>query len=666
MTNQQLRILPITLPASLVPDGGSAVMPLTLVADSQVSGSRRALERQFQDSNTSSPSRRKRVQWMLGGLPIGNSLESASGGLATDVVQGLDTRWFQRLIPTGKQNLSTLTGDDPTATGTALFDEFDFGDVDDPFGGGVSAGDASEFAEQNGYILVGRGRLLTVVDPANDFALISTTVMDAEILDMDHWFGNVYIALGSSAPMQRVVGVTATGPTLEDVVATNPAETVYAFAIKRGSDRAWYINATPGDEFRFAGFTLDAFENLAQPFQVGDPMAEANGIGPFNAFTMFGFEDNFFSFTDQGKPIPLSRAIYSHHSTLNGRQWADPGWGYNYAISAIGLRAVANGLDNPVGIGEAMRNFTGHNGLPEAIYSERGELEVAYITTGDDSYAYRGTFAGSDQPALFPWAYEADTVIEGWFSSVTGAPSQGVWLIRGDGTNLVYTAIADDGRDDLYPSYEYDVTTGRWYGTTLDRDRTLLKTARLVRCYARSLTSGSSWAVALGFDTNPVNAIGSTYVTIGTVTANGANTLLPISAGAPISNISGYTIKPRITGTFAGSGADTTPPELYGVLELEYDERPEQFEVIDAIVRVPSGGLSDSTLWNNLQALVSDGSPVPVKFSLPDDLPPDVSAGGQSYGFITAIENRHDVSDPNVEGVHVVIFRFPEGSQVAQ
>ena len=666
MTNQSLRIITITLPSSLVPSGGTNVMPLTVVADAEVAGSKRAIERQFQDSNTSSPSRRKRVQWTLGGLPAGNSLQSAAGGLATDLTQGIDVRWPERLIPTGKQNLATLTGDDPTADGTSLFGEFLFGDVDNPFGGGVAAGQVDVFAEQGGYILVGRGRLLTVVDPANSFALVSTTVMDAEILDMDHWFGNVYIALGSASPMQRVVSVTATGPVLEDVVATSPSQTVYAFAIKRGSDRAWYIDAASGATYNFAGFTLDAFESLAPPFQVGDPRADANGIGPFNAYTMFGYKDNFYSFTDQGKPIPLSRAIYSHHSDLNGKQWADPGWGYNFATSQIGLRAIANGLDNPVGVGEAMRNFTGHNGIPKSIYSERGELQVAYLTTGADSYAYRGVFAGSDQPALFPWAYVDNTEIGAWFSSVTGAPSQGVWLIRANGTNLVYTAIADDGRDDLYPSYTYDQTAGVWYGTTLDADRTLLKTARLCRVYARSLTSGSSWAIALGFDTSPVNPTGSSYTAIGTVTANGANTILPISAGAPISSISGYTIKPRVTGTFAGSGAGTTPPELYGVFELEYDERPEQFEVIDAIVRIPSGGLSDNQQWTNLQALVSDGAPVPIKFSLPDDLPPGVTEGGQSYGHIVAIENRHDVKDATVEGVHCVIYRWPEASQVAQ
>jgi hypothetical protein len=151
---------------------------------------------------------------------------------------------------------------------------------------------------------------------------------------------------------------------------------VYASAIKRGSDRAWYIDADQnGTTFNFVGYTLDAFVTLASPFPVGDPLVGMNGIGPFNSLTAVGEYDGIYTFTDQGKSVPLSRALDSLHSSLNGAQFADPGFGWNYYNAITGLRAhTFTGVDNPVGIGPGQRNFTGHNGLATALYAALGEL----------------------------------------------------------------------------------------------------------------------------------------------------------------------------------------------------------------------------------------------------------------------------------------------------
>lgn len=670
--NPAIRQITLTLPAALVQSGGTQTLTLDVLADAQLSGAKRAIERSFEDTNASSPQRRQWAEWNFWG-PAGYSFESTSGVLAVDFAQNLDTRWTRRLLPTGAQNDVDLTSDDPPGGEEAIFGEAIFGDVDSPFGGGLSGSDVNCFAEQQGYVLCARGRLLTQVDPANSFAVVSTTVMDAEILDMAFWRGNVYIALGSSVPMKRVVNAASTGLTLETVTSTTPAGDVYAFAVKVGSDRAWIINAEPGSDFNYAVFTLDAFVNLSAPFQVGDPLVSATGIGPFgfDAATMFGFENNFYSFTDQGKPLPLSKALTTHLSALNGKQWADPGWGWNYATSQIGLRAVVSGVDNPVGVGEGMRDFTGHSGIPTAIYPERGELEVAYYTSAGQSYLYRGAFspqtAGSGQPLLMPWAYESASFVGAWFSTVTGAADQGAWLVRGNGTNLTYTLIADNGRDDLYSSYTYDVGGGVAYLTTLDRNPNLLKTFRLARLRSRNLTSGSTWNVAMGFDVSPTAPTSATYTSIGTITTNGQQTLLPVSGSAPISGISGYTMKPKVTGVFAGSGASATPPELYGTLYVEWDERPDQVEVIEAAVRVGSAGLTDTQLWTYLRQLVGSDVDIPVQFTMPDDLPAAVSTasgGGKSFGFLTAVRNRTDVTDASVEAVTIRIEKWPEAESV--
>jgi hypothetical protein len=679
MVNQAQHEIIIEMPSGLAPSGSTNVLRLPMIADSEIRGGKRAIERQFLDANGSGPVRRQRVEWAIHG-PLGASLESSAGYLGVNFTRNLDTRWYQRLIPTAEQNLVDLTGDDPPGIDGSVFDEgiFDTSYFGSPLGSGTSGDgpDVVVFAEQNNYLLVMRGSLLTQVDTTTTpWTVVSTTALDADALDADHWRGTVKIALGTTAAMQRVVGATSSGVVLADVTATTPAETVYASAIKRGSDRAWYVNANQAQStYNFAGFTLDDFVNLANPFQVGDPTAGMNGIGPFGPLTMFGGMDNLYSFTDQGKPVPLSRALYNHHSVWNGNQWADPGWTWNFATSAIGLRAVSpGGIDNPVGIGETMRQFTGHNGIAYTVYSERGELWVIYYTTGGAIYGYRGTFgqetAGSGQPLLFPWFYKASSWSQAMFSTVTGAADQGVFIIRGDGTNLVYSLIASDGRDDLYPSYTYDIT-GPFaaYMTTLNRNANLQKTLRLARFRARNLTSGSSWALAFAFDANQTDITNATYVTVGTVTTNGPQTLTPVSAGAPLANISGRTMTPRLTLVAGGSGADTTPPEISGTLEVEYDERPEQYEQINVACYFTSpSGRPESEIWSLLASLLGQDVPAPITLQIPDNLPPGVSTasgGGTYYAHLTGVTKRTDVTRDDVEGYSLQFDCWPQAEAI--
>lgn len=561
MPDASLRKLTVTLPDDLVSAGQPTTIELQILSDDQISGSKRAIQRSFRDANASDVGRIRRVEWRFGGIAgaIGKSLWSSSGVLGVDFCQNLETRWDDRLTSSIKENRLTLTGFDPPGTG-AYFGARYFGSK--YFGTGLSgsggaAGDVSVFVEQPGgvgQLFAARGELSTQID-INDapFSVVNSVIQDAVIRDADAWYGNGYLALGPSKPMQRILSATPTGAVYEDTASTSPNASVFANAIKVGSDRAWIIDAAETTvNYNFAGYTLDAFENMASPFQVGDPKQPMNGIGPYGPLTLFGQSNGVFSFTDQGKPVPLSRGLLNLRSTLNGKQFADPGFGWAYYTSITGLRAVnLQGDDNPIGVGERMRGFTGHNGIPSAIWAARGELWIVYGATGDDMYGYRGVFgpetAITGQPLLFPWFYEADETSNAIYASSTpDVGTQNLTVFRGDGTNLKWLTIAANGRDDLAETV-YSPDGGTAYLTTLDKDRNLLKTLRLVRLQTRNMGYGNSWTVAVGFDTEPDDSVGSTYTTIGSIVTDGFKTSQPVLTGIPLDGISGRTIKPRLT-----------------------------------------------------------------------------------------------------------------------
>jgi hypothetical protein len=369
MADPSTRELAIFLPSSLVDTGQSSVLRLGILDDTAINGGKRALTRSFRDANASDPGRIKRVQWEVWG-PIGSSLESTSGSLKTDFCQNLETRWERRLISSGAQTSVTLTGDDPAGP-AAYFGTAYFGTSYFSSGGTIGGQDVIVFDEQGGYLFAHRGQLSTQIN-MDTWTVVQSVDQQANIRDAALWRSMGRVAMGPTVPMRTRTGVSSTGSTYADTTSTSPAGDVYASAVKRGSDRAWYIDADENNSsFNYAGYSLDAFATLASPFQVGDPDVGTTGIGPFGPFTMFGAEDNLYSFTDQGKPVPLSRALLNHFTDHNGQQWADPGFGWNYAITSIGLRAVQPGIDNPVGVGERMRGFTGHHGR-RAVRVSRG------------------------------------------------------------------------------------------------------------------------------------------------------------------------------------------------------------------------------------------------------------------------------------------------------
>ena len=351
-----------------------------IVSESLLPSGVRSIQRNFRATNVSDPARLRRVQWDIWG-PIGFSRQSQSAGaLRTDYVQNLETRWPRRLISSGKRHFVDLQSiDPPYPIGEAVFDGFNFDDANYSFDSPAQIYNVQFFDEQGGSVFAHRGAISTQVyiptwTPVSYKDWGGNVVQGAA-----PWYGYGRVGLGSTGILQTRTGVTATSATYADTYDASSAA-VYAAQMVPGSDRLWLVNASD-PYMNWVIFTLDNVQNLSAPLQVGDPRVGATGIGPFGPFTFFGSNYGLYTFTDQGKPIPLSRALANHNSAQNGKQWADPGWGFNYAITDIGVRAVNGTVDNPTGIGESMRQFTGHNGLPTAIWAERGELFVAYETT---------------------------------------------------------------------------------------------------------------------------------------------------------------------------------------------------------------------------------------------------------------------------------------------
>lgn len=612
-----------------------------LAAQSLLPTGKRAIERNHRETNARDKGRIRLVQWEYAG-PIGASLESVSGRLGHNFSGNLETRFPRRLIPTGARTVVTLDALDPPDFGSGLFAGFTFGGS--PFGTSVSGGDVTAFDEQGGSIFAHRGLLTTQVR-IDDWTVVDTHIHDGAVVGAVTWFGLGRLALGNTAVMQTRTAVTAINSVYANTVSTSPAASVYANGIALGSDRCWIVK---GDASlvndNLATYTLDSFATMANPFQVGDPRNTINGMGSFGPYMLFGSTHGIFSFTDQGKPVPLSRALVGHESSNNGQQWADPGWGWEYYIADTGLRATNGYTDNPVGIGERMREFTGHSGTPSAIFQERGELFVAYAWDGD-TYLYRCTFgpetAATGQPELYPMHLLPVEGVNAIFSTNTPEHTAIVW---GEGTDMAYETIDRHGRDDLFGDREYSATGGRWQGTALDRDPHLLKVIRVARLRTRNL-DGAIVTLFGGFD----DGASDPDVELGVVSTDGYHELHPVDTGVPLTTVAGRTFAPMIVIDLTDWTPDDEPPEVAGVLEIEYDERPEYIEDIELTLQLAGTPDQKRLAYAQLEALVEAAGPHPV--ALPNELTYPVVA--QRYAMVADLQQRIDIKGDGVETVAV-------------
>lgn len=699
-----------------MPEGNEisiAGMRFALVADSLLPSGKRAIMRDFAPTNAS-PTGLKRVAWNVWG-PIGASVQSSANQLGTDFAQNLETRFPRRLFSAGE--LTDTPFDLPQYdTGNGFFtsdvytaNQFNFNAADVKFGGKAASGlnpDGTAayprfMDEQADSIFVHSANISSELKgiAAEAWTPDGFVAQHAVVEGAQSWQGKGRITQGNSWPVQTRTSVQPAGGHYESVTS-DPNDPVfgggpvYGDAEAVGSDRLWMVDAQNPNSSQMT-YTLDALQNWAAPFAVGDSQVRSTGIGPFGPFTYFGKRSNLYSFTDQGKPAPLSRALIGHLSDENGLQWADPGWGWNYAITNIGLRAISNsGEDNPVGIGERMREFTGHNGKPTAVWAERGELWVAYQTTYFDSddvehhdtYIYRGVFsriprtqdeqglnfgqgvygsqtAQNGQPDFYPAHYWVDTPCNVIFSTNT---TPNTTLLYGyTSGHLWRETIARDGRDDLFPRRRYSLGGGVWYGTMLDQDPNLLKTLRLVRIRVRNVNPCASWQVYVSFNYDERNNVDDSNVIWQAVgpelTEDGYYTLYPSKGVAqqvetPIDNIWGRTIKiklvqrlePDATSYLPNPRID--PPEVDGQVEVEYFERPQIIEEDTCVVQVTGTGWSNNTEIQRLQDLVSQETPQPVRVQLPGDLP-NVS----KWAIVKSVTNRKDLKSNEIEGIEVIL-----------
>lgn len=633
------------------------VRKFAVAADSLLPSGKRAIVRSYRDTNASDPGRIRVVQWDVSG-PIGNSLESTASvvagqpTLATDFTQNLDTRNPKRLIPVGKRNAITLTTLDPSSATRAKLGLFKLGAQ--KLGATIATGaNVTNFDEQGGRLFAHRGRLSSQINIAT-WLLEATALHPEPVTGAVDYFGKGRIGLGSPAKMRTRDSVGAFGSTYSET-STLIGEDVYAGVLAVGSDRCWFsTKGSTGELENLAGYTLDGFQTINNPFAIGDAKVNINGIGPHGPFTEVGTRTGLFSYTDQAKPVALSRALRGHDSVNNGSQWADPGWGWNYAITDVGLRAIrSDHTDNAVGVGESMREFTGHNGRPTAIWAERGEMFIVYQTSAGDSYGYRATFAKPKagaiyskterhgQPDIFPWWYKAATTCQSVFSTNTPTDTAMVW---GEGTNMAYETISRDGRDDLFTSRQYGILGGVWYGTELDRDPHLLKVLRRSRVRTKGMTAGSSWTLAFTFD-------GGTYIDVGTVTSNGYVTLLPVqdAMAVPLDDIFGRTMKPRLRLVAAGAGAVTTPPEVIGPLEVEYDEVPESVQQVMVTLQLAGTDQTKQGTISSLEEYSGSSTTGPLRMRIPDE-------NRDVWAMVGTPANRRDAKEDAIEVIDVPLF----------
>lgn len=631
-----------------------------LVSDTGLPSGKRAIERVYRPTNGGDPSRIQRVTWKLGG-PIGASWESRSGYLGVDYTQNIETRWQDRIFSLGKRTAVSLSASQPpvfgattnSMFGTAYFGTSYFGGVQVITGTSSSSGDVvRHFEELQGYLLVFHGSIVNQLGPliTPSFSIVDTETLPSQPFDVERWDTLVWVCYGPSTWMSQIFQAAESGLTI--VHGFGSTEDLYVTALAAGSDRLWFGKYLANKHT--ISYTFDQFNTRANPFAVGDPSEGVNGIGPFGPYTYVGKTNGLYSFNDQGKPVPLSKALEGHRSLYNGDQWADAGFGWNYAITDVGLRAISGSTDNPVGIGERMPQFTGHGGRVTAIWPERGELFVAYLTTAGNAYMYRCLFsdetAGTGQPDLYPFRYLTSTEVGAIFSTNTPTNTIVIW---GENGNIAYETISRDGRDDTFAARLYSTSGGIWYGTTLDREPHLIKTLRLARLRALNVEFCSDWQLAMTYDVDPwIAETSRVYINVGQLMDKpGYYTLRPTAGPgggtsegpAPMENISGRTLRPRLTQRAEGPNAETLPPELNGTLEVEYDERPEMIWEVRCLVEA---GDRPERRVNEIARLADNNTEGPVRISIPND--------SSKYAMVAGVE-RKDIFGDGVEAIEVTL-----------
>lgn len=574
--------------------------PYTIAPDS----GRRSYLQRTRASQPTDPGRLLIRQWALAG-PMGQSRQAPNGYLGVDFVDNLDHRWPNLLTSAPAVSTITLSGQDPLSSASSALGGFALGAA--ALGGGTSLATAqtiTHIRESQGYIFVARGAFSTMVN--SSFALVETETLDGTIRGMERWFGTLKLPLGSTATMQQVASVTATGATYADV------GTVNAKAIVLGNDRCWFVDASSTNDNRLR-YTFDDFANLSNAATdpiPGDPDVASTNVGVLGPYTYFATERGLYAVAER-TPANAISAIKEAQSQDNGRSMAEQ-WGWNYVATVLGLYAVRPGVANPVGPGVAMPQFEGWEGRPLAVLAWREYVIVAYLdSAGTTTHLVLGTFGpetgATGQPEWYGLRTRSAEVRA--ISATSPQLTTNPYLVWGEGAStLARVLMGRGGRDISDANYVYSTGGGTWHGSTLEEHRHLRKTLRWGRFFSESLVSGDSWTLAVSMDEGAYANVGSA------VTSNGSQKRVPATPGsAP----SGYTCKPRLTQVAGGTGSSTSPPLLRGTLELAFDERPDTVIEVAATLKIDRDP-QWLTLFNLADGEHATGD-VPVTVRLPGE-----------------------------------------------
>lgn len=617
--------------------------PWDIVAESLLPSGRRAYSRKTRPSQESDPGRIKVATWHLTG-PIGLSRERHAAeqnpqvGVLGHDWSNLETRLNDLLTSLAARSTLTLSGSDPFATASAALGGFAFGAA--AFGGGAAAA-APQIIEHidadRRYLFAHRGALSTQIDPST-WTVVQTVSQPANVKGAVSWFGKGRIALGGASKLRSRSAVTATGATYVEEDAD--VSGVYAKGLTRGNDRLWMINAdlTGGAENRVR-FCLDDLATVSDPFVVGDPKVNGNGLGKIGPFTILGQENGIATFTEQGLPVELLTAIKDSPSANNGRQFAEQ-WGWAYVITDLGLYAVRPGVANPVGIGtEHMLDFEGFDGKPTAVREYGESLLVAYLSSdGTTTRILRGVFGpetgATGRPDFYPFQQVTAEVRAIGATNVPTNPH----VVWGEGASTLGRALLGRGGRDIDDSnYVYSTAGGQWFGTRMTREPHLLKYPRWFRFRTENCDGSNTWQLAL----SPNH--GAAYTNVGSAVAtNGAQVVRPVSSGAPVTGLVGYEPKPRLTQVAASSSA---PPQIRGVLEMGYDERPEM--VLEIVVVVQRKRHADLATFEALADGTSATGQTPVAVVLPGE-------STTRYGYVV-LPQAQELKGDEVEGIAMTL-----------
>lgn len=573
--------------------------------------------------------------WPLSG-PLGQSREGANGELGHDWGT-LEARFDGLLTSLGQVSTTDASANDPPLGGLSAMLGFMLGTR--VLGGGTALsapGLITHIKEAAGQLFLGRGGFVTQVDPSTN-AVVETTPLGAGVQGMEMWFQKLRIGLGGTKAIQTVTGVSATGANYSDTQVAS-ADT-YGKEMVAGNDRLWFVRADPAgtDENRLR-YTLDDFVSQSTGFVVGDPGYAATGVGRMGPTTVAGSQIGVFGFTSEGIPFNLLDALRDAVSPDNGRQFATQ-FGWTYTITSLGLFALRAQVANPVGIGsESMWGFEGFDGVPVAVLAWRESLFVAYEDSAGTTWRIlRGVFNPGFTEATgeldwYPFAQRTTAAIRRIAATSTPAQPTIVW---GEGADtLARMPQGRGGKDILDAAYRYLTSGGFWHGSRMMRRQHTAKNVRWGRFFTEQVTSGDSWTLAVSMED------GGTYTDVGTATANGSQKVAPATlTSAP----TGHTIKPRLTQVAGGADSASSPPQLRGVLEIGYDERPEMVTELSVVI-APLTAVEYALLVSYADGSASAGRQ-PVQVGLP-------GSSVEHFGYVMEVEEQ-DVDKGSVMGAAV-------------